>query len=433
MIFDDRDENLTEIFNFIETARMKGEGCLVHSLKGLSRSCCVLAGYFMRKFRWTLYKTLEFLHSRRPDLEIRASFFAQMNKLEARLSAKGGIKFNSWDELNEDHVLRDEEIIIRNTYLNSRTNKPSFEEFIGAGSKKYLNKSSQKKPGINWIDEIFRDKSKLATEIKPKLLNSLAFKQMKSKKAAALKSILKPAVSDSSLSNSILIKNPLKTLNNFSALENQNSNFMTKIKGNRPSTPNPEHQRPEIQNKTINSLKDSEMFEVGKTKNNRPLTPNSQSENLTTKTMNNLKEIENSKNLINQLINKNPLLLRKKINNFLEDHPSSTTNNRLIGSEKNIEEDKNYMVNSKNNDRSNSLPKRFSTNNDSNNGSLMGRGDIIKKEIGDYLNRSDQISKDEDEKEKKPNGRTDNESLNYQKLLFENGNLIKKQVFIGII
>jgi hypothetical protein len=28
----------------------------------------------MRKYRWTLLKTLEFLNSRRPDLEIRINF-----------------------------------------------------------------------------------------------------------------------------------------------------------------------------------------------------------------------------------------------------------------------------------------------------------------------------------------------------------------------
>lgn len=381
----------------------------------------------MRKFRWTLYKTLEFLHSRRPDLEIRASFFSQMNKLEAKLSSKGGIKFNSWDELNDDPVLRDEEIIIRNTYLNSRQLKPSFEEFMGLGLKKYMNKSPQKKPNINWIDEIFHDKSKLSMEIKPKLLNNFSYKQAKSKKIV-LKSILKPSVSDTGLSSSFLIKNPLKTLNNFSVLEsnqNQSSNFMTKTKGNRPSTPNPEHQRQEFSNKTINSLKDNEMFEVNKLKINKPSAPSIQSENLTSKTMNNLKEIENSTTLINQLINKNPLLLRKKLNNFLEDNPNNKNDKRFGGSEKCIDDEKNYTI-TNNNIRSNSLPRKFEGLNNNN---LLGKREIIgKKEIGDYLNKSEQIGKEEDEK--KPMGKSGIGSANYQKLLFENGNLIKKQVHL---
>ena len=37
---------------------------------------------FMKKYKWCLYKTLEFLNSRRPDLEIRATFFQQLTSLE---------------------------------------------------------------------------------------------------------------------------------------------------------------------------------------------------------------------------------------------------------------------------------------------------------------------------------------------------------------
>jgi hypothetical protein len=39
----------------------------------------------MQKYRWTLFKTLEFLNSRRPDLEIRAAFINQLSEFERRL------------------------------------------------------------------------------------------------------------------------------------------------------------------------------------------------------------------------------------------------------------------------------------------------------------------------------------------------------------
>jgi hypothetical protein len=42
----------------------------------------------MRKYRWTLLKTLEFLNSRRPDLEIRATFIKQLSEYEARLKRR---------------------------------------------------------------------------------------------------------------------------------------------------------------------------------------------------------------------------------------------------------------------------------------------------------------------------------------------------------
>ena len=73
-ILDAKDRNANETFQFIERGLALGESVLVHSLKGQSRSSCVLVAYLMRKYHWTLLKTLEFLNSRRPNLEMRASF-----------------------------------------------------------------------------------------------------------------------------------------------------------------------------------------------------------------------------------------------------------------------------------------------------------------------------------------------------------------------
>ena len=43
----------------------------------------------MRKYRWSLIKTLEFLNSRRPELEIKATFISQLQEFESRLNAVG--------------------------------------------------------------------------------------------------------------------------------------------------------------------------------------------------------------------------------------------------------------------------------------------------------------------------------------------------------
>ena len=73
---------------------------LVHSVRGQSRASCVIAVYLMRKFRWTLFKTLEFLNSRRPDLEIRVTFIQQLKSYEQRLINKGlGAQTQKWNEL----------------------------------------------------------------------------------------------------------------------------------------------------------------------------------------------------------------------------------------------------------------------------------------------------------------------------------------------
>lgn len=74
----------------------------------------------MRKFRWTLYKTLEFLHSRRPDLEIRASFFNQLLTLENKLAKLGmGAKTYNWKEISDQNY-DSEELLLTNTFLNSK-------------------------------------------------------------------------------------------------------------------------------------------------------------------------------------------------------------------------------------------------------------------------------------------------------------------------
>mmetsp|Transcript_18383 Transcript_18383/g.25458 ORF Transcript_18383/g.25458 Transcript_18383/m.25458 type:complete len:147 (-) Transcript_18383:952-1392(-) len=74
LLFDNKDKTTHNIFDFIESAAKKSESVLVHSVRGQSRAASVLAAYIMRKYRWSMIKTLEFLNSRRPDLEIKASF-----------------------------------------------------------------------------------------------------------------------------------------------------------------------------------------------------------------------------------------------------------------------------------------------------------------------------------------------------------------------
>ena len=65
------------------------ESVLVHSVRGQSRASCVIASYLMRNYRWSLLKTLEFLNSRRPDLEIRATFIKQLSDYEIRQKNRG--------------------------------------------------------------------------------------------------------------------------------------------------------------------------------------------------------------------------------------------------------------------------------------------------------------------------------------------------------
>ena len=82
----------------------------------------MIATYLMRKYRWSLLKTLEFLNSRRPDLEIRATFIKQLSEFENRLKIRGiGPQTSKWDEiLDANKYLESEELMLRNTFLNAQ-------------------------------------------------------------------------------------------------------------------------------------------------------------------------------------------------------------------------------------------------------------------------------------------------------------------------
>lgn len=78
----------------------------------------------MKKYNWSLLKTLEFLNSRRPDLEIRATFIKQMSEFESRQKRKsnGTSTTTKWDELSDaNKYLESDELMLRNTFLNAQS------------------------------------------------------------------------------------------------------------------------------------------------------------------------------------------------------------------------------------------------------------------------------------------------------------------------
>lgn len=179
MLFDPEDNITNEILNFIEEALENGESCLVHSIRGQSRASVALSVYFMQKYRWSLYKTLEFLNSRRPDLEIRAAFVSQLADFEQKLIAQNrGPQTGNWNEvadanvvLNQDKFYPNEELILRNTFLNAHlganrsydnANQLENSKEISK-SKSDLSKDDVKKDKLKWIDDHKDDKNILRT------------------------------------------------------------------------------------------------------------------------------------------------------------------------------------------------------------------------------------------------------------------------------
>lgn len=158
MILDQRDQVANECYNFVEETLNKGDSILVHSVKGQSRACTILAVCIMRRYRWSLLKTLEFLNSRRPDLEIRAAFIHQLTAYENRLVSQGmGPKTSKWTEVNDkSNEFENEELLLRNTYLNAQMGP--FADFSAATG---ANKATK----LKWADSDSREKKPLASVI----------------------------------------------------------------------------------------------------------------------------------------------------------------------------------------------------------------------------------------------------------------------------
>lgn len=154
IVLDPRDVVANEIFRFIEEALEGAESVLIHSVRGQSRSCCVLSAYMMKKYNWGLRKTMEFLSSRRPDLNLKPSFLQQLSGYERRLMSQSKQHFSlDWNEADFTQ-LESEELLLRNTYLNSQMGP--LAEFHDAAN--FLQGKPKK---LAWLDNNMDDKIRL--------------------------------------------------------------------------------------------------------------------------------------------------------------------------------------------------------------------------------------------------------------------------------
>ena len=117
ILFDSKDEIANRIVEFIDGSLVgKGEGILAHSLKGQNRVCIVVLIYLMKKYKWSLIKSMQYLKSKKQDVDIPSYFFEQLKNFENRLRQRGELTRDiPW----EFEGLQDpEEKLLRNTYLN---------------------------------------------------------------------------------------------------------------------------------------------------------------------------------------------------------------------------------------------------------------------------------------------------------------------------
>ena len=69
-LFDPKDEIAERIVTFIDNSLQNGEGVLAHSFKGQNRVCLVVLIYLMKKYHWSLNKSMQYLKVKNKMLKL---------------------------------------------------------------------------------------------------------------------------------------------------------------------------------------------------------------------------------------------------------------------------------------------------------------------------------------------------------------------------
>ena len=160
ILFDLKDELAEKIVEFIDKGLSIGEGVLAHSFNGKNRVCLVALIYLMKKYKWSLLKSLQYLKSKKNDVEITNYFYNQLENFQKRLIQKGELTRDiPWEFEN---LIDEEEKLMRNTYMNclppeknvnlqEKNNNRIIDLLVGNGNNNNLNKNINLKH-IIWAD-----------------------------------------------------------------------------------------------------------------------------------------------------------------------------------------------------------------------------------------------------------------------------------------
>lgn len=109
---------------FFELANQNHSPILVHCSNGQGRSFVIMSLYLISnllikdRYKWSFFKTLEYLDSRKSNMEIKTNFFDALREIGNKLEAKNETS-TKWENNFKSKYLN-EEITISNTFLNSK-------------------------------------------------------------------------------------------------------------------------------------------------------------------------------------------------------------------------------------------------------------------------------------------------------------------------
>lgn len=85
VVLDSADNTVSKVIDFIEEAREQGESILIHGTRSYTISLVFYCAYLMLKYKWGLYKTIEFLESRMNKLSLSSALIRQLRSYESRI------------------------------------------------------------------------------------------------------------------------------------------------------------------------------------------------------------------------------------------------------------------------------------------------------------------------------------------------------------
>lgn len=153
-IFDDL---LGKVKKFIDKANDQYESVLVFCISGQTRSLCLVVCYLISRFRWSLLKTLEYLDYLRPYLEIDGEYFQELHEVAEQYEEQNELSYTWENDYKSPEEHREEEIIISNTFLNSKKNPLGPLRIATFLRKKEVCRIRNKKYVI-WADKIKKAK-----------------------------------------------------------------------------------------------------------------------------------------------------------------------------------------------------------------------------------------------------------------------------------
>ena len=147
ILLDEQDSIPTSIQKFIDESIKKGKNVLIYSVKGQNRACIILILYLLKKYNWTLRKSLEYLKHKKPDMLIPEYFLSQLENYESKLIKKNPKRSDKWFNIS---FKDDFEELLTNTFIN--------DFFVKSMPLKIRENFSHKNIHVCWGDKVPSDK-----------------------------------------------------------------------------------------------------------------------------------------------------------------------------------------------------------------------------------------------------------------------------------